>query len=164
MIIGVSATRNGLTDKQKEACLSILHHINFKVGISEIHHGDCVGGDVDFAAIAHTMVNRPQIIAHPGIAMGEKENTLRANFPHNDTIHPTQTHFARNRTIVNASDVMFILPYSENKTGGGTWYTYDFAVKQKKTIIVIFPNGRIDVTEREYLEGLFRNRDLERPA
>jgi hypothetical protein len=47
MKIGVTGTRSGMTQMQYSVCNTI-----FGPHITEVHHGDCIGADLDFAEIA----------------------------------------------------------------------------------------------------------------
>jgi hypothetical protein len=138
MIVSFTGTRRGMTDAQWATVQTLL----VRLAPTEVHHGDCVGADSDFAEICSGLVPRPRIIAHPGESAGGGENHLRANSPHNDEVLPTKTHFARNRDLVNAADVLVAAPAEmERQERGGTWYTIDFAGKRKKPAHVVLPTG-----------------------
>lgn len=54
------------------------------------------------------------------------------------------TYFARNRRIVDMSDVLVATPPTPTNPGnGGTWYTYEYARKKNKRTILIVPDGTI---------------------
>ena len=59
-----------------------------------------------------------------------------------DITHEEDTHFSRNRKIVNMCNVLIACPYNEDNKGG-TWYTINYADKQKKNLIIVHrDNGR----------------------
>jgi hypothetical protein len=63
---------------------------------------------------------------------------------------PTQrkSHFARNRDIVNECDVLIGTPPYQaiitKETKGGTAYTVNYAAKQGKPALVVYPDGSVD--------------------
>jgi hypothetical protein len=102
----------------------------------ELHHGDCVGVDHAVAVIADSMDY--WIVCHPPI-----KNELRANYPSNEYMPPLN-YFARNRALVDAVDILLVAPFQESRQNyGGTWYTYDYAVKVGRPTIVVLPSGII---------------------
>lgn len=63
MILGVTGTRDGMSDKQIEQLTEFLESLDVELTI--LHHGDCVGADFEAATIA-TMLGI-QTISHPPI-------------------------------------------------------------------------------------------------
>jgi hypothetical protein len=102
-----------------------------------LRHGDCVGVDAEVAKIAHDLGYI--IFCHPPV-----DDSLRAFYDADFTASP-KNHFARNRDIVDNSDLLIVVPMdNERKTKGGTWYTYDYAIKKRVAITVFYPDGRIE--------------------
>lgn len=127
--IGVTGTRSGMDEEQKNKIREYLS--TFSEG-SELHHGDCVGVDVEVAEIAKEFGFK--IICHPPI-----KEELRGYFE-SDEYRPPLSYFARNRNIVNETDILLVLPYqTSHQNHGGTWYTHDYAKKVNKETIVIYP-------------------------
>lgn len=142
MKVGFTGTRSGMTAEQKATVLRLLTELK----PDTVHHGDCLGADSDFADICAALIPRPWIIAHPGESAKGGANELRAFNANNDEVMPVRTHFARNREIVKAlrdiGDTLIATPFqSERQTNGGTWYTVDFAEKQAKRVVIVWPNG-----------------------
>lgn len=131
--IGVTGTRSGMTLEQRKQVEAIF--ANCPLGSLAVHHGDCVGVDVEFAGIAklygcHT-------ICHP-----PTENKLRA-WHTSDEVLPPKSYFARNRDIVDACSMLIVVPYqTEWSSNGGTWYTHDYAKKKGVPIKIIWKVGR----------------------
>lgn len=142
MKTGFTGTRRGMSPKQEVAVTALL----IKLNPTEVHHGDCIGADEDFAAISHCHCEpRPKIVAHPGKIANGGDNELRANSPYNDEVRETKTHFARNREIVDESDAVIATPFeSERQPTGGTWYTVGYAKKKKKRLYIVWPSGTIE--------------------
>lgn len=122
MKIGVTGTRSGMNEYQRKEVEDFLRR-EFNRG-DELHHGDCIGVDVQVAYIAYTIGYK--IVCHPPI-----DQCLRAVSCFNDVIHEPKTHFARNRSIVDAVDFLIVVPWETSpQTKGGTWYTRDYAAKK----------------------------------
>lgn len=143
MKIGVTGTRSGMTDLQKENVTEFLyfnrdkHIYQLKEDEIEFHHGDCIGVDIEVANIAVDM--NYFIITHPP----EKHN-MRAYCEYSDDEREPFSYFKRNRNIVDESDILLVVPYQNEWTShGGTWYTHDYANKKNKDIIIFYPNGKI---------------------
>lgn len=98
------------------------------------------GVDVQAARIAVAVNGVPACVCHPG----PDGDPCRENSGVDDVVLAPKTHFARNRDIVNAVDLLIVIPRGyAHQTIGGTWYSHDYAVKQGKPIVVIWPNGEI---------------------
>lgn len=115
-----------MNQKQKEGVTLFLRRHS-----GELHHGDCVGVDVEVAEIARELGYK--IVKHPPI-----KTDLQANHP-SDEVRPAYSYFHRNRNIVDETDILLVVPYQDSwQPNGGTWYTYDYAIKKKKKNAVVF--------------------------
>lgn len=131
MKIGITGTREGMNENQFALVQTFLTE-KFQPG-SEFHHGDCVGVDAEAALLAKELGYK--IVGHPGPG----EDGLRA-FVECDESREPQSHFKRNRTIVDACDFLIVVPLqNEHQAKGGTWYTHEYAVKKNKAMAVFFP-------------------------
>lgn len=131
MKIGITGTREGMTELQFELVKELLES-RYCEG-AEFHHGDCVGVDAEAALLAKELGYK--IVSHPG----PDHDGLRA-YVESDECKEPQSHFKRNRTIVDACDFLLVVPLQmERQSKGGTWYTYDYAVKKDKPLVVIYP-------------------------
>ena len=140
LIIGVTGTRDGMSKLQKESFESCIGAILFQQEWSEriLHQGQCIGVDVEFARLLKNRYGF-KVISHPPI----KKDLI--GICENDEVCPAKSYFARNRDIVNCSELMFVFPKEERRQShGGTWYTFDFAIKNMKPTILIRPSGKID--------------------
>jgi hypothetical protein len=129
--IGMTGTREGMTAAQKLTFAKIIGQSmkNTKV----FHHGDCLGADADGHDMAVELGIETHV--HPPIkteVRAYKEGTYMAE---------PDGYFARNRDIVNASDLMVATPVTDFETKGGTWYTINYAKKMNKPLIIISPDG-----------------------
>jgi hypothetical protein len=132
--IGITGTRNPITIEQCKAVMDFLLK-NYEEG-AQLHHGDCLGADVSVAELAKQIGYA--VICHPPI-----DEHLRA-FHKSDTILPAKSYFARNRDIVDATDLLLVVPKDTSpQPRGGTWYTHDYAVKNKKPVRIFYPSEEI---------------------
>ena len=135
--VGITGTRSGMNDTQLIHVRSRLNVIIEYYDIAQFHHGDCVG--VDFEAANIAMDEGYEIVCHPPI----KED-LRA-FHNSDEFREPLSYFARNRNIVDESNILFVVPYLNKWEGkGGTDYTFHYAKKIGKETIIFWPDGRIE--------------------
>lgn len=128
MRIGFTGTRSGMSDLQKQ---SVIDFIKSKV-ITKIIHGGCIGADMDFHYICKDYYRE----VYPGhFKNNPNDRTLQGNYLDADLIHESQSHFKRNRDIVDNCDILIATPYNNNGKGG-TWYTINYAKKIGKPIII----------------------------
>ncbi len=143
MKIGFTGSREGMTDKQKEAFADLLRHSAvIKNGIEEFHHGDCIGSDADAHKIAQEYANA--VVIHP-----PANNAYRAFIGESEwvapVILPPKDYLGRNHDIVAACDVLIATPKeSHNVLRSGTWATIRYAEKIKKKVIIIWPSGNTE--------------------
>lgn len=146
MNIGFTGTRNGMTDKQRESFTRLLNLWRAKV----FRHGACVGADADAVIAVRATLPDCRIIAHPGQPAngGENEHLSHLAINGSDETLPAKGHFARNRDIVEASDGMIATPWQNEPqpagTGGGTWYTIQYAQKAGKPVMILWSDGRVE--------------------
>jgi hypothetical protein len=128
MKVGVTGTREGMNKAQFEQVKQFLE----KYTDSELHHGDCRGVDVEVALLAKGMGYK--IVCHP-----PKSNKEQGHFGGDDIREP-QTYLKRDRNIVDETDILLVVPLqNERQDKGGTWYTYDYALKTGKTVHMAYP-------------------------
>lgn len=135
MKIGFTGTRNGCTPDQFETLVNLLHAARID---SHFHHGDCIGADAEAARAAWE--DGYYVVCHPPL-----DDSCQAHTTHNHEWRTNKTHFARNREIVNATEMLIACPqYMEpitKETKGGTAYTVNYARKQGKPVTIIRPDG-----------------------
>lgn len=110
MKIGFTGTRNGMTAEQFTTFVVTMNRICPR----ELHHGVCVGSDED--AACWTMVRfrgECVVIAHPGRSANRPEEnhnrSVKAMLSSHQT-DPEKTHFARNRDIVDQTEMLIATP------------------------------------------------------
>lgn len=132
MKVGVTGTREGMSPFQTQQVAAFLKEFILLAKQAELHHGDCVGVDAEVAAIAKDLGYT--IISHP-----PKEKKMRAFFESHEYKQP-DGYLARDRNIVDSTDFLIVVPLqNEWQPRGGTWYTYNHAVKTKKPVELFYP-------------------------
>ena len=138
MKIGYTGTRAGLTWLQRSktfARLSLLHS-------SELHHGDCIGGDAE----AHEMGlrRRHRIVIHPPTNPKQRAYCKSATWSTSPvSFTEAKPYLKRNEDIVNQTECLIANPKEkeEQRRGSITWATIRYALKVGKTVYIIYPDG-----------------------
>lgn len=132
MKIGMTGNRNSISGEGLAVLVKYLNN-NIK-NIKEVHHGDCVGSDKTFHDIASAM--KIKTIIHPPL-----NNTLRA-YCKGTIIKNEKPYIDRNHDIVDETNILIAFPSSKIEIlKSGTWATIRYARKQKKPILIIYPDG-----------------------
>lgn len=115
MIVGFTGSR---LDRPKET-IDKLRSLLVYWGVTESHHGDCIG----FDAQAHDVCNDLgiKIIIHP-----PTNDTMRA-WKECSLIMPPRPYIQRNKDIVVASQKIIAAPDGPERTRSGTWSTIRYA-------------------------------------
>lgn len=139
--IGFTGTREGMTIDQWYRVEWLLFR-RFETGKpNEWHDGDCIGADTQ----AHGAVERLGMNAFDIVTHGHPCNLpgdVRA-FNEYDRMHEVKPPLVRNRDIVDAVDLMIAAPggFEEVMKGSGTWATIRYARRNKKRLIIVWPDG-----------------------
>lgn len=139
--VGFTGSRNGITAFQRAVFGTILI---FDVHPAVFRHGSCKGADVEAARVVRYAYSERgiRIIAHPGL-----DNDLcRVDSGVDDDVLAGRTHFARNRDIVDKSDLLVAMPDCQPLgSNGGTSYTVGYAKKVGRQTLIIWPDGTTEV-------------------
>jgi hypothetical protein len=131
--IGFTGTQDGMTEAQKKVVIETVS----KITSITVHHGDCIGADSDFHDICLAMDKYIKI--HPPINNGKRA------FKDGHFTYPTKDYLPRNKDIVNESTMLIATPSGPEKLRSGTWSTVRYAKKQGKLVMVIYPDGHVEV-------------------
>lgn len=134
--IGFTGTRNGMTDVQRRQvdqafCDAIAGDLRLRV---VAHHGDCVGADAQFHAIAEqygamTVGHLPSYDGKRAFCRFDDE---RAPLP----------YMTRNAMIVREATHMIAAPAEmTEKSYGGTWATIRMARRAGRPLVIVYPDG-----------------------
>ena len=133
-IAGFTGTRNGMTQKQKEAFRDTI----ILLEIDKFHHGDCIGADFLAHEIIKNINTNIKIIIHP-----PSYAKYRA-FCKGNVILGQRPYLDRNKDIVDHSDLLIATPGEfKEKLRSGTWSTIRYARKKNKSIYIMMPDGKV---------------------
>lgn len=136
MIIGVTATRHGITNNQLHVVGSLFR--DPRHALETLHHGMCVGGDTQI----HDLVRAK----FPGVLIEGHPPVDRKHYEHRevDKLWPPQTYRTRNEMIVDNSELLIVVPrYNSQELRSGTWMTFRYSFQQRKNSFIVWPNGRV---------------------
>ena len=133
MKIGFTGTQKGITESQKLKLIEIL----VKNQPVYFHHGDCVGADANAHNIVKNHIRFYKIIIHPSI------QKIKRTFCHGDDCRNAKPCLERNKDIVDETDLLITCPKGfKEELRSGTWSTIRYAIKQRKKILIIYPDGK----------------------
>ena len=131
-ILGFTGTQNGMTAEQKESVSRLIKQLIPRDAID----GDCIGADTDFHNIFKEVMGfYPQL--YPA------NTTMKRAFNTSAHIHEPKEPLTRNRDIVNDSEFMIATPSGMEVVRSGTWMTVRYTKKLKKTLYIVWGNGKI---------------------
>jgi hypothetical protein len=136
MILGMTGTRNKLTEQQRSWLKRAV------AACGQLHHGACVNADEE----AHDAADESDkaIVVHPPtderLMMPSWKWSQRACI----YVMPAKPYLERNRDIVNDTDRMIALPDGPEKPKGGTWYTVRYALEIGKGVTICYPDGTVE--------------------
>lgn len=111
MKIGVTGTRSGMTDDQFHRYAAWLSAYE-----GELHHGDCVGVDVEVADLAKS-IGGYHIICHP-----PTKSDLRAFHQSDEIRQPLSYLSGQSMIMADECDILLVIPYQKtHQSHGGTW-------------------------------------------
>lgn len=122
-------------------------------GMTEFHHGDCVGADAQAHEIVADLFPDVDIHIHPPTKDDYRANcfqrTQQLSLERSLKIfqHPTRPYLDRNRDIVDSSDLVLAAPNTYGEVlRSGTWATVRYAWKINTPIIIVNPDGSLRVS------------------
>lgn len=113
--------------------------------IAELHHGDCIGVDMEVHEIVRSAHPNVKIVVHP-------PDLPRFRAWCNGNINlPVKGYLARNLDIVECSDMLLAAPkmMSEQRRGSGTWHAIRHARDRGIHTVIIWPNGDTETHNRQ---------------
>ncbi len=134
--IGITGSRKGLTDSQREKFLKSLAEFSNV----EIHHGDCVGVDEGIHKILFAEKGENpkviQITIHPPSDNKQRAFCETASSKDSILVHSlaTEDYLTRNQSIVDHCEELWAFPDGPEKLRSGTWATIRYAKKVGKPV------------------------------
>ena len=134
--IGFTGTREKLTAAQRKELYLVL--LNAPGGWW--HHGDCVGADAESHVMAYAQGYKIEV--HPPLS-----KRMRA-YCKGDVVRMPKEFIARERDIVRYTSRLIACPAEAREQPlGGTWSTIRFARWLGRPVMIIFPDGRIELEQ-----------------
>jgi hypothetical protein len=134
-ILGFTGTQKEMTEQQK-LTVKMLFEKEGKGTI--LHHGDCVGADAEAHQIAAPLGYR--IVKHPCDI-----DSKRANCWCYEGVWTAKAPIERNHDIVDCCHLLIATPKGfDEEQRSGTWATIRYAVRVRKEVIVVWPDGRYE--------------------
>lgn len=125
MKVGFTGTRDGMTQRQKEALVLKL----MELGPTEFHHGDCKGADEE----AHDIVR--EFFPDCKITVWPPRIAFQRAYKTGDVMMGEMDYIPRDEKIVDSTEVLVGAPrvtdYEEKRSG--SWYTIRYARRSGKT-------------------------------
>jgi hypothetical protein len=152
-VCGFSGSQDGITPQQRGWLVRTMHSI----GMTEFHHGGCVGSDEEAHRIALECFTEPAekpIKVHPasGVAPWKVSGVCLRPHPLVEVLPPKKP-LLRNRDIANPAQILLATPNSEERLRSGTWATVRYARKIGVPVWVCYPDGTTGgVMEKEINE------------
>lgn len=151
--LGVTGTRVGMTREQEVRLREFL----LDKPPATLLHGACVGVDEEVALLVREQMGEDcHIVAWPGMSSrmgggGPNHDSLSHRAMEvSDEVMDQRTHFARNREIVSRCSLLLVVPREMSRQPrGGTWYTYDYADKVGRAIMILWPDGTTSTYSEE---------------
>ena len=139
MKVGFTGTREGMTPEQKGSFQKLIKDL----GVTELHHGDCVGADSD----AHDL-SSVYIECHIHPCYFSHMRAYKETKP--EFVYPIKPPLERNKDIVNFSDALIATPKESYQVlRSGTWSTIRYANAIGKQVYLIIPNGKVIILPKE---------------
>jgi len=133
--IGGTGTREGATQPQLDALRETLEGL----GGTHYHHGVCVGFDAQSHAVARGLGLR--VVGHPPV-----RTDLMATLDLDEERDPLP-YLARDRRIVLETHLLVACPRGrEEELRSGTWATVRAARRLRRPLVLIYPDGEMDLT------------------
>jgi hypothetical protein len=120
MRVGITGTREGMSQAQKEQFVLKLHELS----PTEFHHGDCLGADAEGHDIVREFFPNVKIHVHP-----PKSDYMRARRK-GDVMYEPDDYIPRDYRIVDMTEFMFGAPLTDKEIiRSGTWTTIRYTRK-----------------------------------
>lgn len=123
MKVGFTGTQLGMSQHQKEQFVLKLEEL----GVTEFHHGDCIGADADAHDIVRLFFPEVKIIGHLPQSNGKRA------FKKCDEYRDPLPYLIRDRNIVDETEFLIGSPKQDEEiVRSGTWATIRYSRKTNK--------------------------------
>lgn len=123
MKVGFTGTQLGMSQQQKEQFVLLLQDM----GMTEFHHGDCIGADAEAHDIVREFFPDVKIVGH--LPKYKNKQAFKICNEYRDPLD----YLVRDRNIVNETEFLFSAPKTdEEELRSGTWTTIRHSRKMGK--------------------------------
>lgn len=127
-----------MTLKQRMSFVHVIGELVRTKGITQFHHGCCLGVDLEAEAIVSEMDRSILIVRHV------PTNMSLARLKPIESIavveRPPLPYLERNKKIVLAADLLLVLPNTiDEQRAGGTWFTKRYAEANEVDYKILWP-------------------------
>ena len=138
--VGFTGTQKGMKVPQIFRVTHLMKWLREEMGFLCLHHGDCIGADVEADHLWHGLGG--VVFIHPPIDPKKRAFCKVQDY---DAIGPMKDYIPRNHDIVDDSYRMIVAPnnMTEMKRGSGTWATFRYAMELKRPTHLVFPTGEV---------------------
>ena len=144
MIIGFTGTQAGMEQAQRLAFQSVMLTLAVNGGVTEFHHGDCMGADAEAHSIVRGNLPHVEIHVHPP----DKDSKRR--FCEGDVMHEPAPYLDRNQHIVDAAEIVVATPKeNDEQVRSGTWATVRRTRKAGKGLVIVYPDGTLEAVNHK---------------
>lgn len=134
MIIGITATRKGLVDRQ----VGVLEKLFSRSEPDMLVHGDCIGGDEEVHYIFQRLLPKAKIRIRPCDLKDQRAFCIGFH----EEFDP-EPPLVRNKKIVDDCHILFGLPGEQDEViRSGTWSTIRYAKRSGKPGFIIYPEAK----------------------
>jgi hypothetical protein len=140
MIIGFTGTQIGMTARQAIRLYEVIKQLSLEEGITEAHHGDCIGADDEFHFILREYFASVRISIHPCTIKDKRAGNSAEH------VFPVKPPLDRNRYIDDVISVLLAAPRTMcEEQRSGTWMTVRYLLKTypEKRLIIVYPDGSV---------------------
>lgn len=132
--LGFTGTQVGATVKQLRTLFWLLTEDVLRLP-DRFHLGDCIGADEQAAHLAHAL--GIDCVGHP-----PSDGGRQAHFERYLVSYEPLPYLARNRELVDVCDALIACSRTmKEELRSGTWATVRYALKKRKPVWLIVPNG-----------------------
>lgn len=142
MILAFTGARTGLTDTQRLSLRVVLADPAFRHGT--LHNGVAVGAD-EACLLEADALGSPALHMWPA-SHARWRFALAVQFDWRGlcTVHGVRPPLVRNRLMAEAAQVLVACPDGPERQRSGTWSTVRHARKLGRTVVIVWPDGRIE--------------------
>jgi hypothetical protein len=133
-IISFTGSRKGLTERQIQTLSNTIQGLQ-KNSHLKLEHGDCIGADADAHMIA--LMYHVDVLKRPCYIENQRAFTEGGTI-----LAEPEAPLDRNHKIVDDGEQLIACPGGHTEElRSGTWATVRYARRNKKPIIIIWPDG-----------------------